>query len=204
MLRRIFTLVMLATMVVGYAQAQFSFGAKAGFNLVNIYGSDVEDVKMKPAFQAGLVADYSFIEAFAVQAGVMFAQQGWKVDNYLGGSDDAKINLNYIQIPINAMYKFSLGSSMKLFAQAGPYLGFGLGGKVKVGDNDMDIKFGDGDDIDKLYLDNAFDFGLGVGVGLQYNSFQLGVGYNFGLLDLDDDTTMKNGGLAITLTFLFM
>ncbi len=236
MLKKIFIVTVLVVLTAGYAQAQFKFGVRAGFNLTNFYGSDSKmdaqvTPKMKPGFQAGVVGEYSFSESFALQPAVIFATQGAKykintagtlpgmedVDGtpYFEYKGDEKFQINYIQIPINAQYKYDLGP-VKLLLQAGPYFGFGIGGKYtknidytisgeggKIND-DKKIKFGNKDnDDDTYYFNNAFDLGLGIGAGVQFAGFQAGLGYNFGFMSLTDDGTVKNNGLTVTLTYLF-
>jgi hypothetical protein len=202
MLRKVLAVIAVAILTVGSAQAQFKFGARAGVNLTTFTG-DVEDAKFKPGFQVGVVGDYSVSEVFAIQPGLVYAQQGCSTEES-GAKFTA--NLNYIQLPVNAQYKLDLGGT-KLLLQAGPYLGFGLGGKTK-GKEDgvsvsMDIKMGSGDDA----LLKAFDFGVGVGAGLQFGNIQAALGYNIGLAniapDVEDSGTTKNSGLALTLTYLF-
>lgn len=222
MLKKSIFLLVVAVFTAGFAQAQFKIGARAGFNLTTITGDKevVESAKLKPGFQVGVVGDYAFSEAFSIQPGIVFAQQGYKT-NETGTSYTYKttLNLNYIQVPINAQYKFDLGS-IKLLLQAGPYLGYGIGGKYKYewsgadesGKGDGKIKFGDGDENEEtLYIDKAFDFGIGAGVGVQVSNFQVAFGYNLGLTSLNKakdaegnkKPIVKNGGLQLTLTYLF-
>ncbi|MCL2028050.1 MAG: PorT family protein [Bacteroidales bacterium] len=223
--------ILIAAVFTASVQAQFSIGARAGFNLTNFSEKgydgkalDKEDKSsFKPGFQVGIVGDYAISEAFSIQPGLIFAQQGatmWKDDD-----SDAKMamNLNYLQIPINAQYKLNFGSA-SLLLQAGPYVGFGIGGRMnfwgedgkKISDNDLNegdgekdwfkIKFGS--DKEKHDL-KGLDFGVGLGLGVQFGAIQVGVGYNLGLMNLehkwDDDYkgSTKNNGLTFTLTYLF-
>ena len=196
-MKKVFIVFLAAVLTASYAQAQeMTYGVRAGFNLTNMWGGDGLDTKMKPGFQIGIVADYDIMEDFAFQMGLLFATQGFKTE---ADEDDFSLttNLNYLQIPMNAQYKLDLGGA-KLLLQAGPYLGYGLGGKMtgKVGSKSVseNIKFGD----DGF---NAFDFGLGFGAGLQFNNVQVGLGYNLGLAKFSADG-FRNNGLAVTLTYL--
>ena len=210
------TVILLAVMFTASAQAQLSFGAKAGLNLTNIsqkWGgkkpSGDDKFSMKPGFQLGVVAEYEVTENFVIQPGLVFAQQGAQMKEK-HGSDWMKysINLNYLQIPINGQYKMEL-SGMNLVLQAGPYIGFAIGGNEKVswkmdGKKDSDkesIEFGSKDGEMK-----RLDFGLGVGAALELGNIQVGVGYNLGLMNLmnggDSDNFIKNNGIAITATYL--
>ena len=189
-----------------YAQEQFTFGVRAGFNLTNLYG-DGESGDFKPGFQVGVVGDYAFTDAFSFQPGLLFATQGSKGD--LGDFDDIEVgsgsmswNLNYIQIPLNFQYKADLGSA-KLLLQAGPYLGYGISSKIKVKTGGISVsmdgpKFGSGDENLK-----PFDLGIGLGAGLQFGNLQVGAGYNLGLTSMDPVGAMKNNGIAVTLTYFF-
>ena len=202
--KKFFSILLAVVLTASYAQAQITFGARAGLNLTNVWGDDTDDIKFKPGFQIGVVADYALSNELSIQPGLLFAQQGFqfKEDN-----DYDKYTLNYLQIPINAQYKLDLGG-MKAFVQAGPYLGFGIGGKNKWkydGEKDDDkIKFGNGNDDNFSPL----DFGLGLGVGLQFSNIQVGVGYNLGLAnithkDYKDNFKVRNMGLALTVTCFF-
>jgi len=197
-----------AVLTASYAQAQTTFGMRAGLNLTNVYQKN-EQGEMKgldwiPGFQIGVVADYPLLVDLSFQPGILFATQGAKSETTLFGyKTKIDFTLNYIQIPINLQYKHN----KILLVQAGPYLGYGIGGKVnmeisdgkKTVSNSEKIKFGSGDDADF----KAFDFGFGFGAGLQLGNIQAVLGYNRGLVKLDPDVDMKNIGLALTVTYLF-
>jgi len=199
MRKKVLLVVSVAILTMVYAQAQIDFGVRAGLNLTNIKysgGGFSMSPDMKPGFQLGVVGEISVIESFVIQPGIIFAQQGYKLDKW-------KTSLNYIQIPVNAMYKVDLGCA-NLLLQAGPYFGFGISGKTKYdGEGSDKIKFGSGDDADIKVL----DLGLGIGAGFQFGAIQAGIGHNFGLMNIDpensSDYKVKNNGLAITLTYFF-
>ncbi len=215
MFRKVYVVLLVAVLTAGYAQAQFTFGVRAGFNLTNISAkydgkkeSGDDKNKFKPGFQIGVVGEYALSDAFAIQPGILIATQGSKYkfsETYGGTTYESKgsTNLTYIQIPINAQYKLDLGGAT-LLLQAGPYLGYAISGKYKSEEDgeksDQKIKFGS--DNDKV---NPFDFGLGLGAGVQFSNFQVGLGYNFGLTNLSniDKQKMKNNGLALTVTYMF-
>jgi len=217
--KQIILVLLAAVLTASYAHAQLTFGARAGLNLTNMFFDDEElnDSKMKPGFQIGFVGDYALSDNLSIQPGILFATQGCKwSESYsesiggvtMKGSSSATLNLNYIQIPVNAQYKYNLGG-MNLLLQAGPYFSFGISGKNKWeyteewgGNKESDkgedkIEFGKDGDF------KASDFGLGLGVGMQFENIQVGVGYNLGLANIDPDWKAKNNGLALTVTYLF-
>jgi len=216
--KKFYIFLTVAVLSASAAQAQFSVGARAGFNLSNVYGADTGDSKWKPGFQIGVVGDYALSDAFSLQPGILFSTLGWKVDHsssetIMGETVNiaakTTTNLNYIQIPVNAQYKLDLGS-MKLLLQAGPYFGFGLGGKLK-GETIFDGKKENIDEKIKMGNDEVFkvfDIGLGAGAGLQFGSVQIGLAYQLGFVNLNNmsdivDTKMYNHGLSLSVTYLF-
>jgi len=209
-----------------YVSAQLTFGTRAGFNYTNMtykYDGNKQDInKFKSGFQIGVVADYKISEVLSIQPGFLFAQQGYKSTIF---TPNSTVNLNYLQVPINAQFKFPLGR-IDLLIQTGPYLGFAINGKFKYWDengkkmSDEDYKELTGHEVPKISFGNdwgkdtmkSFDFGIGFGAGLQFGNIQAGLGYNIGLRDLTvhkkKDTitqlmSLKNKGLALTITYLF-
>lgn len=189
------------------SQAQMSFGAKVGFNMANISG-DIEDNAMKPGFQIGGVMNYEVSDALAVQPSLILSNKGVKID---GEFTTATANLNYLEIPINAVYKIS---NFQIYA--GPYLGVGLFGKVKFDDDAIDdytVKFMNDVAPDDLGDDEVafsmLDFGLNFGIGyMVMDNLQVQAGYGLGLSNVnpkydgeDPQDTDKNGVLQLTVSY---
>lgn len=124
------------------SEAQVSFGLRAGVNLQNINGKDPfgDDLEfdLKTGFHVGVNAEIGFVPDFYLQPGVLFSTKGAKVDG--GSGDDVKINLSYVEVPINLLYKPSLGPG-KLLLGFGPYVAFAVGGSVKAGDEEGEVEF---------------------------------------------------------------
>ena len=222
--KKIFSVLLVAVITASYVQAQFTFGARAGFSPTNVSlkydGKKPEgDVKpkYKPGFQIGVVGEYGISDNFAIQPGILFATQGYKmgpseilVEDVVVAWLRVTVNINYLQIPVYAQYKMDLGSSA-LLLQAGPYIGYAFGGKINsefsyrpdgtdFGGEKTDLKFGSKED-----QISPFDFGLGLGVGLQIDAIQFGLRYQHGLANLYniEKMTMNNRGFAITASYFF-
>ena len=211
--------------------AQFSIGPKIGMNITSLYGDESNDHNnYKLGLQIGLSGEYQFNETWALQSGVLYSQCGAMAKMILPTSSTGRYsdimkmvtNLNYLRMPVNAMTKIPLGKSKLLF-QAGPYLGYGIGGKNKIWINDDKItgsqwkaiedelgvgeRLSMGNGSDDLY--KAFDFGLGAGIGIQLGRhFQFLAEGNLGLIDIANDFTYdgitesytdKNYGFSISL-----
>lgn len=197
--------------------AQLSFGVKAGLNLSTATqkfgGEKVDDIKMKPGFNLGLIADYSISDLLAVETGLTVENKGFKMkeeEKFFGIKTESKMttNLFYATIPVDIRLNFS-----KLYVLVGPYFGVAVAGKVKTtvkadGEKETEsekLEFGN----DELESDmKRMDVGLGFGAGYELNdNLGLRLGYDLGLSNLlpggDKDNSMKNGSLNISATYKF-
>lgn len=116
-------------------------------------------------------------------------------------------NLFLCDIPVMLNYGINLNRDWKITPFIGPMLSYGLGGNIKICDQDYSNAttfpwYGThdwGHDYKRLNL-----YGLG-GVSCSYKQFNLSIGYRYGILDLDKDdisTTHTSGffvGLGYTL-----
>lgn len=174
-----------ALCALSFANAQEAkFGVKAGLNLSNWTGGDVDGTSIKAGFQAGGLVDIKVSDKFSVQPEVLFSLQGVKVD---GG----KYNTSYINVPVMAKYYVADGFSL----EAGPQIGFLVSAKAKAdGGGSSDVK-----DMFK-----STDFGLNVGAGYDIaENVNLGARYNFGLSKIVDGVDVKNSNIAIALAYKF-
>ena len=238
-MKRILLVLLVAVMTANLAFAQIKIGGKegrigfrAGVNLAKLAGDLADywdeggyDIKYKPGIQLGVVVEFPMKnEKFVIQPGILFSQTGAKYkistsmdmnDSKMTIKDMRTYTLNYLQVPVNFLYKHDLGGSM-LLLQAGPYLGYAIGGKnktensttLKPDPNNLSSKKNDsksikfGSDKDKHDY-KAFDLGFGLGAGLMFNEkIQAGLSYNLGLSDIGHYRSAKNRFISFTLTYL--
>ena len=192
--------------------SQVIFGVKGGLNLANMVskdndGTNSNDFKMKTGFHLGATAEFAVSEKFAIEPGLLLSTKGFKLEQ---SGLTMKFNLNYLEIPINAIYKIDLGGA-KVLINAGPYLGFAISGKMKaseavLGDNndskEQKIKIGSDKENDDI---KALDFGLNFGAGVEIKSMTIGFQYGLGLANLspytDNGTNVKNRVLGISVGY---
>jgi hypothetical protein len=184
------------------AQAQTSFGVRAGVNLQNINGKSLGatlENKITPGFNIGVNAEMGVAPDFYFQPGVLFTTKGKKDE-----VGDGKTTISYIEIPLNLIYKPVLGTG-KLIAGFGPYVAYGIGGKIKGTNNDRDINFGSDavdDDLKPLDMGANLLFGYELASKL---SVQMNV--QLGLLNLkpegDSDNIRKNTGFGVSVGYRF-
>lgn len=188
--------------MMSYGYSQVKFGPKAGLNLSTMtlkYSGVSLDPKTKAGFNAGVVSEIPLAGNLFLQPGIMYSAKGSK---YSIAGTDMSISPSFLEIPVNGLYKFDLGSA-KLLMFAGPYFAFGIGGSYETPTESGDISYGSGEDHDM----KSFDLGLNFGAGAEINNFQLTFQYGLGLTNLspvsDNDAEMKTGVIGISMAYLF-
>ncbi len=200
-----------------------TFGIRAGVNFQNIDGKNSSGQSLKfdmvPGFHLGLNAEMPLGKDFYFQPGLMFTTKGAK-DNYMdmGQEVDQRINLSYLEVPLNLVYKPMLGSG-KLILGFGPYVGFGMGGKVTFESGGMeeefDVKFKSdvsaSDDSEKAYF-KPLDMGASILAGYEFsNRFSFQLNASLGLTKInpeyegipDTESSWKNVGFGVSLGYRF-
>jgi len=202
-------------------QAQISIAPEAGVNLsnasvsTNIFGNNPIDTKMKLGLKAGAVVDIPVVGGLFVQPGAFFSMKGYKVSSsatVLGITTETTGTsaLNYLEIPVNLGYRYTIGDAGSVFVTAGPYLGYAFSGKVKqkstvngttMTDTENDIEFGSKDNEMK-----PLDFGLNFSAGYQLPmGLYVRAQYGLGLSDLSNTSlaSHKNRVLAFSVGYAF-
>lgn len=200
----------------GYAQAgKTTFGVRAGVNFQNLNGKDADGDRLendlKVGFHAGVNAEIPVADEFYLQPGVMISNKGAKINNALG-SDDFKTSLTYLEIPINLLYKPVLGQG-RLLMGFGPYIGFGVAGKVKVGDEKIDVKWENEVSANPVQLSayyRRFDAGANLLFGYELtNNLSAQLNAQLGLVNIAtkfqnvERPTVKNTGFGVSLGYRF-
>ena len=205
-------------------RSQTTFGVHAGINgasfttkntVSNQTTTDKADTKV--GVIVGINAEIPIAASFFFRPELNFIQKGGNItetQTFFGVTTTYKadITTNYLELPLNLVYKFDGGG---LFAGAGPSIGYGISGKAKTktttgnstSEATQDIKF-DGDknaNDGKGHL-KALDFGANFLVGYQFsNNLFLKANYTLGLSDIDpeDNSSTKNRGLGFTVGYRF-
>ena len=185
--------------------AQVKYGVKAGLNFANLSESDNDDSynegkTSKIGFHFGGTAEFPASEALSVQTGLLYSTKGYKIND---GDFSTALNLNYLEIPINAIYKIEVGGS-KLCLNAGPYLGYAFSGSLAYGDESYDYKIGSGDEDDI----KALDYGINIGAGVELNDkITIGLQYGLGLANISSYTEYgyksNNRVIGISVGYMF-
>ncbi|WP_029903104.1 porin family protein [Prevotella sp. 10(H)] len=153
-----------------------TFGVKAGMNLSNFSGDLSGDAKI--GFNVGLTMDYSLAQDIYLMTELKYSLEGSK-------DDGTKINMSYLKLPVHIGYKLAITDNTRIVFQGGPYIGYALSGKYKAGPISVDAFDQDLADV-VGYKMKRFDFGLGLGVGAEFDKICVGLGYDFGLINVLD------------------
>lgn len=232
-MKKILMCALIAGIFLGVNAQEVKFGVKGGMNL-SALGSDMKEFldeyeglsqKTRIGFHIGAFVDVEMTENFYIQPGLFYSSKGVKAKD---NGDKLTMNLNYLEIPILASYRIAVSDNMKWHINAGPYVAYGLGGKIKTSgdgggdwdDDDWDYYSygdddeGDRDESDKVFDKNGgdlkrFDFGLSFGTGMSFNAFYVGLKYDLGLVDIggenwkDGKIKVKNSNFAISVGYTF-
>jgi hypothetical protein len=182
------------------------FGVKGGVNFSNLYVDDVADENIKVGFNLGLFAKIPVNEMFAVQPELLYSSKGAKLkyDNFLLGEGEYRFNLNYLELPVLAV--FTIGEHFNI--HAGPYIGFLTSSNIKDMDDDGTVEGIKDLDVDNF---NRFDYGLSGGIGVDIHGFSIGARYNYGLKEVGESGNLtgeltkdsKNSVASIYIGFGF-
>lgn len=207
---------MLLTALIGYVSRAQTFTVKAGFSMADMKekgdGMLVPDYDMKPGFHAGVAADIPLNNFLSIEPALLYSNKGAKYKGDILGSDfDAKVNLHYLDIPVNFKVFTQMDGGLRIYAAAGPYMGIGLAGKVKTKISEQGIeetenekvKWGSGDDN----MLRRLDFGTTFGAGVEVKQLQIGLSYDLGLANIaashEDNSSLKNRVLKLSVGWVF-
>lgn len=201
-----FILIAVIILIAIQANSQIRLGVKAGVNFstinydVKVAGGEIDNSYIT-SFHLGGLAEFRLMPKLFLQPGLELSGQGAKITE---GTDEIKINIMYLKVPVNVVTKLNLGlGSLQL--GAGPYYAYALSGKTKSGDEETDIEFGN-DDGDGL---KRTDFGINLLAGYELKSgLNFGLGYQLGLSNTSPDSykdfyTTKNTGISVSVGYMF-
>mgnify|MGYP001009165828 CR=1 FL=1 len=174
------------------AMAQFHIGIKGGANISKVDGASFKD-KFSYGYHLGGFAEIGLGRKFAIQPEVMFNQYNTTVDSNFNhvyenvfNSDQSKVRLNYLSIPILLNYKL-IGNFLTL--QAGPQF------SVLMDQNKNLLQNGG-----KAFSNG--DFAMLGGVQLKLSALRITGRYVVGLNninDIDNRDRWKNEGFQLSL-----
>jgi len=189
-------------------------GLTIGANISTLLNSNdnADPLDYLISFQGGLVLDIGISDNFSVTPEILFSQRGaYQLYEEKGNSKNTAkywITMDYVSIPVNATFKISLNSKTKWLFFAGPYISYAVYGEQKNerttnGETTTEtekIKFGSKADEMK-----PLDFGINGGTGLQFGKgfFKFQCNYGLSNLNPESSTTVRNLNFALTAGLFF-
>lgn len=178
-------------LLMGVVQAQHvNIGIKGGLSSYTVIGDNGNGYNPKLGYVAGLLGHIHINNSFAIQPEVVFSIQGTA---YKIAGVDNRLQINYINIPLNFQYMFDNGFRL----QAGPQLGILVSSNLESNNLNTDLK------------DNYNSTDIGLTAGISYVKPSTGFGidfrYNHGITNINSTnvTNSYNRGLQLTLFYLF-
>ena len=183
-MKRIFTLVVLAVAMTMTAQAQgIKFGVKAGLNITKMsISKDVFDSKNKAGFFVGPTLKLSLPMGFGADIAALYDERSANVefessstsysvlaDEHQSSSNET-IKQKSIQVPVNLRYNIGLSSMAGIYLAVGPQFGFPVADKVfktefgeyRLKDANLSVNFGAGLTL-MGHLEVGFTYNLAAG-----------------------------------------
>ena len=193
-----------ALLVASLSFGQVKWGIVAGpqFSSITsknvILNSDKETSSILTGVRAGFTADLPLADEFFIGTGLLYSGKGGKSKD-----TDAKTSLSYLELPIHFMFKPEVGSG-RLVLSAGPYVAYGLSGKIKGSGGDLDVY----DDEALILKQKRFDAGAGINIGYEMlTGLYFGLNTDLGLVNTaentDDDRSFRNTSFGVSVGYKF-
>ncbi|MDH5033340.1 porin family protein [Chryseobacterium cucumeris] len=171
---------------------KIKFGLKAGLNVSNLSNMDMNS---KAGFYGGVFVNIPVAKDFSVQPEVLYNAVGAKEK----GGSNAKLNLEYLSVPVMFQYK----ALPNLYVEAGPQFSFLIDARLKKSASTGALK----------NATQSFDFGIGLGAGYNLTkNIGVNIRYTAGLSDIvktkyqygyDREGSVRNGVFQVGVNYKF-
>lgn len=181
------------------ASAQFKFGPKVGLTVNDLhFNKSVVDADNQTGWTAGLMTEFTVpVIGLGFDLSAMYVRRNTK---FLVENNLSKDNRDYIEIPLNLKYKFSLPIVSKILV---PYLGVGPSVSFLTSRRN----------IENAYKNKSVDWAMNFGFGVQLLShLDINARYGLGLTKAVRavDSSLDKAGIegknrywTISLAYLF-
>lgn len=215
-----------ACLTVTAASAQVSLGVRGGYVNSNLSITSGNSQTVVPGTEAvdnwnvGLVVNIPLARNFYLQPLVNYEVKGAKLKPVTkppaGAFSTAttKVKLQYLTLPVNAVYKIPVGTS-KLAFGVGPYVAYSLNAKYNlsvyddgklVQDSYQPVDFSKSPNVPNSNMQlGRWDVGGNALISLEMSNYiTVGANYSLGFLDIDrsDDLKIKNQSFGISIGVL--
>lgn len=161
-------------------------------------------------FHAGMLFNIDASDEFSIQPGVFYSNKGYRYNQALAiGTRIApkpvmgKVQINYVEAPVNMLYKFDIKETIIGYFGGGGYAGYGLSGSYIMQGRKTDIAFAKA--IEGFQYKNP-DYGVNGIIGSQISKHVLiEANYSLGLNNLSfyQGYTIHNRSTGLSIGYLF-
>lgn len=218
-MRKLVTMVLCVISITTFGQLKL--GIEAGYNISQFSerGDNQQYYHLSTinGFNVGIVAEEKLKKHFFVQTGLSYTKKGSETSTtqFATNGPSTTLKLDYIQLPLNLVYKVKLNQSITALLGAGLSGAFGIHGTEKGTNKDANgnitgvdnkVKFSNNTtqvDNNTTYI-KPFDLGYNVLAGVEWKSFQLKATLNNGFTSLKPtgSTTFRNNVYGFSLAYL--
>lgn len=170
----------------------FAIAVRGGLSVSNMFNEHYDKSEWRRGCNFGLTFDFIGGERLSGRTGFIYNEKG------TNGTDGYYIHLNYLGMPLLAVFRLPIEKNVKLEVQAGPFFSYGISGEYKVmlfGDSYSATAGGYNNyDYTPCFKDSKwgdapfqrFDAGVNVGLGVDVYHFYFGISYELSLGSDDD------------------
>ena len=204
---------------------QFSLKPMAGVNISTFTNAAVDMYHTKAGFTGGVELEYGVNSWLGVSAGLLYSQQGVKIEGsafaitqdtefiyYIATEMDGKLKCDYLNLPV--MANFYIPAIKGLAVKAGVQIGFLASDKISVDTKNAIVSSPlenprtsmTSQSVSQSGVCKSVDFCIPLGLSYEYKNITLDARYHFGLTQIDkseNPDTAQNRYLSITLGYRF-
>jgi len=196
-----FTCVIILILLVQFSNAQ-KISLNGGLNIANIkiYSNDKSssDADNLYGIHVGPIVEFYLSKNLNLNTGIRYSMNGFRDKS--SENENITTKLNYIEVPLNIVLKFTKNDKPIFFIEAGPFLGYAVNGKVKVNDVTVDIDFKE-EGLKRL------NSGLELAIGKEFGNLAVRICSQAGCTDINDDpdfeAKLKTQVYRLSLAYIF-
>ncbi|MBS1520383.1 MAG: PorT family protein [Bacteroidetes bacterium] len=188
---------------------EFKAGVSLSNQSVNTLGMAVKSTNLI-GFHAGALFNIDVTDEISIQPGVFYSNKGYQYNQALSNGTQTvqkpimgKIQLNYLEAPLNAIYKFEVTRKLNAYLGGGGYVGYGLSGTYAVQNQTSNVSF-----IKSVqgYQYKNPDYGVNGVIGAEIsNHVVMEANYSLGLNNLSyyQSSTIHNRSMGLSIGYMF-
>lgn len=178
---------------------------EVGFYNPSQYASGISSTYLN-GLKVGLTSELKMKHNFSLLTGVLYTlAYSDKLQTYPSSYSKSVTTGHFLDIPLLGTYTLPISKNFKLFGYAGPNLNIGLMQKNTTLSTYVNTTYPVPSGYSNLYDSDLkrLDLQIHAGGGIQLYKYQIKAGYNFGLLNISNDSNLYQRGWQVSLGITF-